>query len=151
MRPQNEVGTNRVLRFCASCTSHLFVFRWVTCIAYTPQGHIVSGAMDSKVCLWKVGSTRCFYLLGHSGSVSKVHPLNDMVASSSYDKTIRLWTITKGAQVACLKGHKAPILEMEASETSGSIATGKRRFPAGSNTNKIHVGKIVSHLVSESG
>lgn len=49
-----------------------------------------------------------------------------MIVSSSYDKTVRIWTIAKGMQIACLKGHKAPILEMDVSEASASIATGNR-------------------------
>ena len=39
---------------------------WVTCVSYLPNGKIVSGAMDSKLCVWdEVKIPRCRDLLGH--------------------------------------------------------------------------------------
>lgn len=63
---------------------------------------------------------------GHSGSISQVCVgQNGMVAASaSYDKTVRLWS-TSGKCQGCLKGHTAPILELEA-DNSGRIISGDR-------------------------
>jgi len=87
------------------------------------DGRVVSGGMDSKLCLWQIGgsgpSSRCEDLVGHSGSISLVKPLNEVnLLSSSYDKTLRIWDASSDKRASrssrersCLKGHVAPILD----------------------------------------
>lgn len=64
---------------------------WVTTTAWLPDGRVVSGAMDSKICLWAAGSVACRDLTGHSGPVSVVKRAgaHGWAASASYDKTVR--------------------------------------------------------------
>ena len=85
---------------------------WVTCVDYLPDGGVVSGAMDSKVCLWRSSGTTCSNLKGHSASVSAVRAgaSGTRVVSSSYDKTLRVWDAKRATEICCLKGHKAPVL-----------------------------------------
>ncbi|KAL3932975.1 MAG: hypothetical protein SGPRY_000480 [Prymnesium sp.] len=46
---------------------------WVTDVAHTADGRVISAGMDSKLCLWNAsGGARCKDLLGHTGSVSRV-------------------------------------------------------------------------------
>ncbi|MEW5302349.1 MAG: hypothetical protein WDW36_005146 [Sanguina aurantia] len=102
---------------------------WVTCVAMLPQGQVVSGGMDSRLWLWPCGGTRGSELTGHSGAVSQVaySACDDVVASCSYDRSVRLWSVgaSRGAAAATLSGHDAPVLEMDIGG-DGRIVTGDR-------------------------
>ena len=89
---------------------------WVTCVAHLKDGRVVSGGMDSKLCLWDsngYGSAplvRCNDLKSHSHSISCIKLIDDVVfVSGSYDKTLRIWA--GKTERACLVGHKAPVLD----------------------------------------
>lgn len=106
---------------------------WVTCVAHLNDGRVVSGGMDSKLCVWSCSSrgsapdAKCIDLTGHSHSVSCVKVLDDATfISASYDKTLRIWSGTRSkiTEKACLKGHRAPILDIAC--TRSMILTGSR-------------------------
>uniref|UniRef100_A0A7S2W2E0 CAP-Gly domain-containing protein n=1 Tax=Mucochytrium quahogii TaxID=96639 RepID=A0A7S2W2E0_9STRA len=117
-----EVSTGREKR-------NLFTKRfghreWVTDCTYCPDGSILSAGMDSKMCLWK--GTRCTDLEGHRGSISKtlVTENGRNAISCSYDKTVRVWSLSRSQESGCFKGHKSPILEMALNQ--GILFTGSR-------------------------
>lgn len=51
---------------------------------------------------------------------------DDLVASCSYDKSVRLWSVgaSRGTAAATLSGHDAPVLEMDIGG-DGRIVTGE--------------------------
>ncbi|KAG2448714.1 hypothetical protein HYH02_006070 [Chlamydomonas schloesseri] len=101
---------------------------WVTCVTYCPDGRIVSGGMDSKLWVWPAGGTRGMQAEAHFGPISQVKydPASGLVASASYDKTIRLWQLgARPHEAGCLQGHDAPVLEMIVNN-SGRIVSGDR-------------------------
>ncbi|GIL71317.1 hypothetical protein Vretimale_2829 [Volvox reticuliferus] len=101
---------------------------WVTCVTYASQGRIVSGGMDSKLWVWPAAGNKGMVAEAHFGPISQVKydKSTDLVASASYDKTIRLWELgARPHEAGCLQGHEAPILEMQIS-TDGRIVTGDR-------------------------
>mmetsp|Transcript_12701 Transcript_12701/g.19082 ORF Transcript_12701/g.19082 Transcript_12701/m.19082 type:complete len:338 (-) Transcript_12701:28-1041(-) len=76
---------------------------WVTSCCYTADGRILSGGMDSKLCLWDRNSIKCKDLLGHRGSISKVACSQENLAlSASYDKTLKVWDVDKGSLIHTL-------------------------------------------------
>ncbi|KAG8342083.1 WD domain [Trypanosoma vivax] len=88
---------------------------WVTCCKYfQSNGKIISGGMDSKLCLWEAtGPARCTDLMGHTGSIShvEVNCASQLALSSSYDRTLRLWDCAAaGRCIATFAGHKAPVM-----------------------------------------
>ncbi|OWZ17658.1 hypothetical protein PHMEG_0008369 [Phytophthora megakarya] len=91
---------------------------WITCVTHLPDRRIVSGAMDSKLCLWDATGIKCEDMLGHSGSVSCVLVINDdLVLSAGYDKMVRLWNVGRRAssrerEVNFIKASTAPILDV---------------------------------------
>ncbi|POM68304.1 Hypothetical protein PHPALM_15554 [Phytophthora palmivora] len=91
---------------------------WVTCVTHLPDRRIVSGGMDSKLCLWDATGVKCEDLLGHSGSVACVVVINDeMVLSAGYDKMVRLWNVGRRAssrerEISGIKAGTAPILDV---------------------------------------
>lgn len=97
---------------------------WVTGCTYLPDGSVLSSGMDGKLCLWR--GVRCVDLEGHSGSISKtlVTQKGRYAVSCSYDKTIRVWDLSRKTEAACFRGHKAPIMEM--ATNNGKLMTGAR-------------------------
>ncbi|KAK9808084.1 hypothetical protein WJX73_004345 [Symbiochloris irregularis] len=100
--------------------------------AYLPEGHVISGAMDSKLCFWRKGSVRSDTLKGgHSGPISALAHLASAggVLSASYDKTLRWWECSGGTALprctAELTGHTAPVLQL-CSDGASSAASGDR-------------------------
>ncbi|KAL4156339.1 hypothetical protein PRNP1_005370 [Phytophthora ramorum] len=91
---------------------------WVTCVTHLPDRRIVSGGMDSKLCLWDATGVKCEDLLGHSGSVACVLAMSDdVVLSTGYDKMLRLWNVSRRAsssqrELSVLKAGTAPILDV---------------------------------------
>ncbi|GAB4815346.1 hypothetical protein N2152v2_002392 [Parachlorella kessleri] len=96
---------------------------WVTAVRHLPAtGGIVSGGMDSKLCLWDKARTTCEDLQGHSGSISHIE-LADSVGSrfvsASYDKTLVLWEAHSGCKLLRLAGHQAPVLQLCTASSAG--------------------------------
>ncbi|TYZ67267.1 hypothetical protein PybrP1_001474 [[Pythium] brassicae (nom. inval.)] len=111
---------------------------WVTCVAHLPDNRVVSGGMDSKLCLWDAAGVRCDDLLGHSGSVSLVQPLGDeLLVSAGYDKTVRVWSVGKHTPSrqrarSSVKAGTAPILD-------ASLLLGGRSLVCGDRDGSVHV------------
>jgi len=100
---------------------------WVTTVSHCPDGRVLSGGMDSKLCLWMATGVNCVDLTGHLGSVSRVrvHTRKNVAISSGYDHTLRAWDLQSKREVACTKGaHTAPILDFVMAEDL--LASGDR-------------------------
>lgn len=83
---------------------------WVTAVAHAPDGRVLSGAMDSKLCLWHPHKVQCTDLLGHKGSISQVQVSQDgsnIGLSASYDTTLKVWDLDKQHCVHTLQHGKA--------------------------------------------
>lgn len=65
----------------------------VSCVAHLPDGRVLSGGGDGKVCLWPARrGTQCFDLDGHASAVSKVQGVEDshkLAWSAAYDGKVR--------------------------------------------------------------
>ena len=102
---------------------------WVTACQYLPDGRILSGGMDSQLCLWEANSSRCQQLSAHAAPISAVdvsHATATAV-SASYDKSVRVWDVTsrKASESSCLTGHTAPVLQLVCG-SGDNVLTGDR-------------------------
>lgn len=83
---------------------------WVTSIDSFPDGRIVSGGMDSKICIWNPPG-RHEWMNGHVGSISRVRCIGtDHVISSSYDRSIKVWK-RNNSPILSLHGHTGAVLD----------------------------------------
>ncbi|KAM9783455.1 coronin-7-like isoform X1 [Syngnathus typhle] len=89
---------------------------------------------DSKIRIWRVperGPQETLtepelVLQGHTEKIYsiKFHPLaNDLLASSSYDLTVRLWNLREGRQVQLLTGHRDQVFCMAWSPDGKLLST----------------------------
>jgi WD40 repeat protein len=89
---------------------------WVTTCAALSDGRVLSGGMDSKLCLWPSSGPRGVDLLGHAGSISRVMAdSRDIGLSASYDRTLRVWSLASRSprELAVLRGCGGPITAMD--------------------------------------
>ncbi|XP_070811354.1 coronin-7-like isoform X5 [Pituophis catenifer annectens] len=89
---------------------------------------------DTKIRLWRVEPTRLqkqllepeVVLRGHTEKIYsiKFHPLaSDVLASSSYDKSVRIWDMRTGRQELGLLGHTDQIFSLAWSPNGCCLAT----------------------------
>lgn len=102
---------------------------WVSCVRALPDGRVLSGGVDAKLCLWaaSVRPVRCTDLAGHTGSVAAL-ALSETAAvalSASYDKTVRAWDLSRGgSSIGTLRAHRAPVMHLV--WQGGLLASGDR-------------------------
>ena len=99
---------------------------WVTTCQILNSRRIVSGGMDSLICVWEPTGVKCKTFTDHSGSISKVvaDKKSGVFLSASYDSSIRVWNEFNGC-LSCLSGvHKGPVTEMNW-QSSLCVSAGK--------------------------
>ncbi|CAM6022305.1 unnamed protein product [Sphagnum balticum] len=96
--------------------------------------HVVSGGADFAVLLWSLHCrtnlrypiVRPYRFLGHQGAVCAlaVSPLDNVVASGSKDKTVRLWLPTVEAKSTVIKAHGGAVRTIGFSHDGQFLLTG---------------------------
>ena len=100
---------------------------WVTTCQVLQSRRIVSGGMDSLICVWEPSGVKCKTYTAHSGSISKIvaDKQSGVFLSASYDSSIRIWNETNNGPLSCLSGiHKGPVTEMNW-QSSLCVSAGK--------------------------
>jgi cytochrome c len=79
----------------------------VNAVAYLKDGRIVTAGADAHIAVWTPGQQQPDKILdGHSGPIASlaVSPDNTLLASASWDRTIRLWPLN-GGDLRVLEGN----------------------------------------------
>lgn len=80
----------------------------VNAVAYLKDGRIVTGGADSHIAIWTAGRQQPDKILdGHTGPVAAlaVSPDGTLLASASWDHSVRLWPLGSGAAPRLLEGN----------------------------------------------
>ncbi|NWZ41364.1 CORO7 protein, partial [Brachypodius atriceps] len=100
---------------------------------FDPQRLAVAGE-DARIRLWRIpegGLQETLQepetvLQGHTEKIYSIrfHPMaSDLLVSSSYDMTVRIWELSAGREVLCLQGHTDQIFSMAWSLDGKKLAT----------------------------
>ncbi|KAF1492953.1 Coronin-7, partial [Megadyptes antipodes antipodes] len=100
---------------------------------FDPRRLAVAGE-DAKIRLWRIpeGGLRETLrepeavLRGHTEKIYSIrfHPVaSDLLVSSSYDMTVRIWELSAGREVLCLQGHTDQIFSLAWSPDGKQLAT----------------------------
>ena len=79
----------------------------VNCLALTPDGQSLVYGRFSSLIVWNWKTGKEIELEGHSESITTVAIAADgkIVASGSYDRTIKVWNLAKAEEIYTLTGH----------------------------------------------
>uniref|UniRef100_A0A8V5FKW6 Coronin n=1 Tax=Melopsittacus undulatus TaxID=13146 RepID=A0A8V5FKW6_MELUD len=100
---------------------------------FDPQRLAVAGE-DAKIRLWRIpegGLQETLQepeaiLQGHTEKIYSIrfHPMaSDLLVSSSYDMTVRIWELSTGQEALCLQGHTDQIFSLAWSPDGKKLAT----------------------------
>ena len=86
----------------------------------------MSGSLDGSVVVWNFApKLRAFRYIGHTDAVHSVayDGVNNLVATASKDKTVRLWTPTAAGRSTVIKAHTAAVRCCAFSQNGRMLAT----------------------------
>ena len=98
-----------------------------TCIFTPNMKQSISGTENGNIFVWNFKpQMRPFKFSGHKGAITDlaINPLGDIIASSSIDQTVRLWTNAVGGKNKILKCHPSPIRSVDFSSDGKLLMTG---------------------------
>ena len=100
----------------------------INTFALAPDGSkVATGSYSGRVRVWELGARpRLRRLRGrHGDTVTAVafSPDGSQLASASYDQTVRLWRLADGEQVALLRGHDFPVMDVQFSPGGQLLAS----------------------------
>jgi len=84
----------------------------VNTVSYLPGGRAVSGGDDYDAIVWNLADGSVLHRLeGHRGKVmgARGTPDGRMIATASWDGTVRLWNAETGREIAVLTDHDGPV------------------------------------------
>jgi WD40 repeat protein len=87
----------------------------------------ISGTENGNIFVWNFKpQMRPFKFSQHKGAITDlaINPLGDIIASSSTDHTVRLWTNAVGGKNKILKCHPSPIRSVDFSSDGKFLMTG---------------------------
>ena len=98
-----------------------------TCIFTPNMKQSISGTENGNIFVWNFKpQMRPFKFSGHKGAITDlaINPLGDIIASSSTDQIVRLWTNAVGGKNKILKCHPSPIRSVDFSSDGKLLMTG---------------------------
>jgi WD40 repeat protein len=99
---------------------------WTFALAWSPDSNQLAAGGDDKVLkLWSFPSVSFQELTLHSDQITCVSscPTEDLLASGSADKSIRIWTRSTGEHVTKLEGHSKRITSVAFSHDGSLLAS----------------------------
>lgn len=125
---------------------------WVTCVKILKNKKVLSGGMDSNICVWEPNGVNCKYITDNTGSISKLitNENEKILISGSYDSSVRIFDLNSLNCLTTLSGvHKNAVTEVEAKNSlcvsgskEGSFAIWDLNEEKCIKNSKIHAGLV---------
>ncbi|PWB68381.1 hypothetical protein C3F09_11780 [candidate division GN15 bacterium] len=106
---------------------------WIVGLAFSPDSRFLAyGAADGfagaegRIGLWNIeADTLERTLFGHSGGCWSIdfQESTGRLVSGSFDRTVRIWDPSTGAEITTLSGHTAQVLSVDFNPTQNLIAS----------------------------
>ena len=106
----------------------------VIAVLFSPDGSILASSgdiNDKTIKLWFLSENRSVTLKGHSdwfGGVNSIAFSSDskLIASGSNDKTVKIWQVDTGKEIATLEGHNDYVTSVAISADNKILASGSK-------------------------
>ena len=98
-----------------------------SCIFTPNMKQCISGSENGNIFVWNFKpQMRPFRFTGHKGAITDlaINPEGTMIASSSTDQSVHLWTNTVSGKYKLLKCHPSPVRSVDFSNTGKYLLTG---------------------------
>ncbi len=98
-----------------------------SCIFTPNMKQSISASENGNIFVWNFKpQMRPFKFHGHKGAITDlaINPEGNIIASSSTDQTVRLWTNTVSGKYKLLKCHPSPVRSVDFSNTGKYLLTG---------------------------
>ena len=98
-----------------------------SCIFTPNMKQCISGSENGNIFVWNFKpQMRPFKFSGHKGAITDlaINPEGNMIASSSTDQSVHLWTNTVSGKYKLLKCHPSPVRSVDFSNTGKYLLTG---------------------------
>ena len=92
-------------------------------LAISSDGKLLACAWENDIIVWNLHNLEFKRLAGHTGTVQSIcfHPNGESLVSGSDDRSIRIWEIPTGNQLAELRHHKKTISSIRLSSNGELI------------------------------
>jgi WD40 repeat protein/Tfp pilus assembly protein PilF len=98
-------------------------------MAFAPNSRLLAFDQGLSITLWDVAARRAVgELAGHTAAVLALAFSADgrLLASGSWDNTVKLWDVAAAREIATLKGHQSTLSTVAFSPDGGNLATGSQ-------------------------
>lgn len=101
---------------------------WIMGVDWSSDNKIATGGDDKLVKIWDENGNLLHTLSGHGSSVTGVKFSADgkYLASSSRDKTLKIWDATSGTLLKTLAGHTGDVMGVDFSDDGAKVVSGSK-------------------------
>jgi WD40 repeat protein len=94
-------------------------------LALSPDGQLLAVAQAESVCLCSLATGQVVRRCGHDLKVNALalSPSGKLLATASDDRTVRLWDVHTGRQLARLRGHRGAVHLLAFSPDGGTLVS----------------------------
>lgn len=98
----------------------------ISCLGISKNDRYIAAGCEYRIYVLNISLQILFYLVGHSSYLNSLTFSTDSsyIFSSSFDKTVRVWSFNRRITVNCFVGHTKKVESIAVTSNSEYIATG---------------------------